>query len=418
MRTLCLAHRSINENDSLQWLNHYKNATSLDLKKRLEDKLEKHMTLLGCTGIEDKLQDQVAETIELLRKANIKLWVLTGDKLETAINIGYSCKLLTNDMELLILNFDNKESFNENLQAYHNLYRYKKPDLSLKVSMWERIKNYFIGAPIDTFDYTAQGEPLALIITGQCLTWAMESEVDFLRLACLCKTVICCRVSPLQKSEVVTLVKKYLNKITLAIGDGANDVSMIQEAHVGVGIMGKEGSQAARTSDISIKEFKALQQLLLVHGIWNHHRISKLILFFFYKNIALYLTQFWFACTNYFSGQSIYESWIVSFYNLLFTAFQPMYIGIFEQIVSLAIIYKYPQLYKSGQLGTFFSPQVFWSYIGNAIFHSVTSFFIIYAVYDNDAEYNGNTSGLFMIGVVMYTSILLTVNLKAAMIVK
>ena len=419
LRTLCLAYKSINKVNATEWVNHLKNATNnLDLQTELISKLESNLYLLGCTGIEDKLQEDVAETIELLRHANIKLWVLTGDKLETAINIGYSCKLLTQDMELLIFNFEDKKAFKRNLKAYHNMYKYKKPDLTTIRTRLEKLKDFFIGVPIDTFDYTSQGDPLALVITGQCLTYALMYEVEFLKLACLCKTVICCRVSPLQKSLVVALVKKYLNKITLAIGDGANDVSMIQEAHIGVGIMGKEGSQAARTSDISINEFKALQQLLLVHGIWNHHRISKLVLFFFYKNITLYLTQFWFACTNYFSGQSIYESWIVSFYNVAFTAFQPMYIGVFEQIVSMSIIYKYPQLYKSGQIGTFFSPKVFWAYIGNAIFHSLTSFFIIYAVYNVDSEYNGNTSGLYMIGAVMYTSILLTVNLKAAIIVK
>eukprot|EP00835_Amoeboradix_gromovi_P003093 NODE_193_length_15440_cov_0.478587.p1 type:complete len:949 gc:universal NODE_193_length_15440_cov_0.478587:4752-7598(+) len=418
LRTLCCAYRPISKSNSLNWTTCHKSATTLDEKSRLERELESNLTILGCTGIEDKLQDSVSETIELLRHANIKLWVLTGDKLETAINIGYSCKVLTHAMELLIFNFEDEDTFKHNLQKYHAMFKYKKPNFNLDTTRFQKLKNFFVGVSQDTFDYTSQGNPLALVITGQSLKYAMKNQEQFLKLACLCKTVICCRVSPLQKSEVVGLVKRYLNKITLAIGDGANDVSMIQEAHIGIGIMGKEGSQASRTSDISISEFKALGQLLLVHGVWNHHRISKLVLFFFYKNIALFLTQFWFACTNYFSGQSIYESWIASLYNVLFTAFQPMYIGLFEQIVSISIIYKYPQLYKSGQMGTFFSPKVFWSYIFNAIFHSVTSFFIIYAVYDADTEYNGNTSGLYMIGVVMYTSLLLTVNLKAAIIVK
>eukprot|EP00834_Sanchytrium_tribonematis_P006272 NODE_445_length_7306_cov_0.516997.p1 type:complete len:1074 gc:universal NODE_445_length_7306_cov_0.516997:4452-1231(-) len=417
LRTLCCCYKQLSKDLAYKWLHDFKNNPTSDLKIKLVEELESKMTLLGCTGIEDKLQEQVCETIELLRNANIKLWVLTGDKLETAINIGFSCKLLTHDMELIVFNFDDEKLFKKNLKTYHSMYKYKKPDLNIKKSFLTKLNNYFIGEEVDQFDYTSQGDPLALVITGASLEFALKHEVQFLRLACLCKTVICCRVSPLQKSQVVALVKKYLNKITLSIGDGANDVSMIQEAHIGIGIMGKEGSQAARTSDISINEFKALQQLLLIHGVWNHHRISKLVLFFFYKNITLYLTQFWFACTNYFSGQSIYESWIVSFYNLLFTAFQPMYIGVFEQIVSHNIIYKYPQLYKSGQLGTFFSPKVYWSYIGNAIFHSATSFFIIYAIFDVDMEYSGNSIGLYMIGVTMYTAILITVNFKAAVII-
>jgi phospholipid-transporting ATPase len=125
----------------------------------------------------------------------------------------------------------------------------------------------------------------------------------------LCKAVICCRVSPLQKALVVKLVKKNTQSILLAIGDGANDVSMIQAAHVGVGISGVEGLQAARSADIAISQFKYLKKLLLVHGAWSYQRLSKLILcralFFslsadlivsadsFYKNIVLYMTQFW-----------------------------------------------------------------------------------------------------------------------------
>lgn len=101
------------------------------------------------------------------------------------------------------------------------------------------------------------------------------------------------RVSPLQKALVVKLVKRHLKAILLAIGDGANDVSMIQAAHVGVGISGVEGLQAARSADVAIGQFRYLRKLLLVHGSWSYQRISKVILYSFYKNIALFMTQFW-----------------------------------------------------------------------------------------------------------------------------
>lgn len=100
-------------------------------------------------------------------------------------------------------------------------------------------------------------------------------------------------MSPLQKALVVKLVKRNLKSLLLAIGDGANDVSMIQAAHVGVGISGVEGLQAARSADVSIAQFRYLRKLLLVHGAWSYQRISKVILYSFYKNIALYMTQFW-----------------------------------------------------------------------------------------------------------------------------
>ncbi len=162
-------------------------------------------------------------------------------------------------------------------------------------------------APIDIDDDIEQSgvESLALIIDGKSLTFALDPELDglFLQLATLCKAVICCRVSPLQKAMVVKLVKNKLNALTLAIGDGANDVGMIQAAHVGVGISGLEGLQAARSADFAISQFRFLRKLLLVHGAWSYQRLSKLILYCFYKNITLYMTQFWFAFYNGFSGQ-------------------------------------------------------------------------------------------------------------------
>ena len=141
----------------------------------------------------------------------------------------------------------------------------------------------------------ADQDVLALVIDGKSLTFALEKDLEklFLDLAVMCKAVICCRVSPLQKALVVKLVKRHLKAILLAIGDGANDVSMIQAAHVGVGISGMEGLQAARSADVAIAQFRYLRKLLLVHGSWSYHRLSKLILYSFYKNLALFMTQFW-----------------------------------------------------------------------------------------------------------------------------
>src|SRR5205085_1102518 len=146
----------------------------------------------------------------------------------------------------------------------------------------------------------ADQDVLALVIDGKSLTFALEKDLEklFLDLAVMCKAVICCRVSPLQKALVVKLVKRHLKAILLAIGDGANDVSMIQAAHVGVGISGLEGMQAARSADVAISQFRYLKKLLLVHGAWSYQRLSKLILYSFYKNIALYMTQFWFTFRN------------------------------------------------------------------------------------------------------------------------
>lgn len=276
LRTLCLAMREVPEAEFQKWQQIFEKAATTVGGNRAEelDKaaeiIEHDLTLLGATAIEDRLQDGVPDTIHTLQTAGIKVWVLTGDRQETAINIGMSCKLIGEDMTLLIVNEETSAATRENIQ--------KKLD-----------------AVNSQQSLGAEHEVLALIIDGKSLTFALEKDMEkmFLDLAIKCKAVICCRVSPLQKALVVKLVKRHVKALTLAIGDGANDVSMIQAAHVGVGISGVEGLQAARSADIAIGQFRYLRKLLLVHGIWAYQRVSKVILYSFYKNVAMFMTQFW-----------------------------------------------------------------------------------------------------------------------------
>lgn len=236
------------------------------------------------------------------------------------------------------------------------------------------INHSFDGSRLDRGGGGAEQDVLALVIDGKSLTYALERDLEkeFLDLAVKCKAVICCRVSPLQKALVVKLVKRHLKAILLAIGDGANDVSMIQAAHVGIGISGMEGLQAARSADISIGQFRYLRKLLLVHGAWSYQRISKVILYSFYKNIALFMTQFWYSGQNAFSGQIIYESWTLTFYNVFFTAAPPFVLGIFDQYVSARLLDRYPQLYRLTQSGVFFKMHSFWSWVANGFYHSLS----------------------------------------------
>jgi phospholipid-transporting ATPase len=352
LRTLCLAMREISHEEYQSWAAIYnKAATSLvnrsDELDKAAELIERDLFLLGATAIEDKLQDGVPETIHTLAQAGIKIWVLTGDRQETAINIGYSCKLIQEDMTMIVCN---EESHWET-----------KDFLEKKLSAVKGMRG------------NMDQEPLALIIDGHTLKFALEKDMEltFLELASMCKAVICCRVSPLQKALVVKLVKKHKKAILLAIGDGANDVSMIQAAHVGVGILGMEGQQAARSSDFAISQFRYLRKLLLVHGAWSYQRLSKLILYSFYKNIAMYMTQFWYVFYNGFSGQVIYESWTISFYNVLFTAAPPFVIGIFDQFLSARMLDRYPELYMLGQRNEFFNVRAFWASAINAFVHSL-----------------------------------------------
>lgn len=400
LRTLCLAMREVPDAEFQEWWDVYNTAQTTVSGNRAEelDKaaeiIEHDFTLLGATAIEDKLQDGVPDTIHTLQTAGIKVWVLTGDRQETAINIGMSCKLISEDMTLLIINEENAIDTRSNIQ--------KKLDA---------INSQRAGG--------IEMETLALVIDGKSLTYALEKDLEkmFLDLAVMCKAVICCRVSPLQKALVVKLVKRHLKSILLAIGDGANDVSMIQAAHIGIGISGVEGLQAARSADVSIAQFRFLRKLLLVHGSWSYQRISKVILYFYYKNTALFITQFWYSFQNAFSGQVIYESWTLSFFNVIFTAMPPFVLGIFDQFVNARLLDRYPQLYQLSQKGIFFRTHNFWSWVGNGFFHSLILYFVSEAIYWNGGQRsNGQSEGHWVWGTSLYTAGLVTVLGKAALI--
>lgn len=401
LRTLCISSRIIPDDEYANWEQIYNNAAiALDNRAEKLDEsaelIERSLFLLGATAIEDKLQDGVPETIHTLQDAGIKVWVLTGDRQETAINIGMSCKLLSEDMNLLIINEESKEdtkvNMEEKLSALHD-----QPDIS--------------AADLDS---------LALIIDGKSLGFALEEDLQdlFMEIGTKCKAVICCRVSPLQKALVVKMVKaKKKKSVLLAIGDGANDVSMIQAAHVGVGISGMEGMQAARSADFAIGQFKYLRKLLLVHGSWSYQRISQAILYSFYKNIALYMTQFWYVFQNGFSGQSIVESWTLTFYNVFFTVFPPFVLGVFDQFISARLLDRYPQLYQLGQKCKFFNVKIFWGWVINGFYHSAiiyvcTSFFYRYGA----ALGSGLQADHWVWGTALYTSAVFTVLGKAALI--
>lgn len=226
------------------------------------EQAEKNLELLGATGVEDRLQDCVTETLDDLRTAGIKLWICTGDKLETAMNVARSCNLL--DAETM---------------DHHNLL------------ILARCKDASECGQMLTSFSTNNNSPAthskrrALMVDGKSLHYALNSHKKlFLETALSCTVVICCRMLPIQKAEVVKLVKESKGSpVTAAIGDGANDVSMIQEAHVGLGLTGKEGRQAVNSSDFSFTKFRFIRRILLVHGNLYYNRVSNLIHYFFYK---------------------------------------------------------------------------------------------------------------------------------------
>uniref|UniRef100_A0A336MCV4 Phospholipid-transporting ATPase n=1 Tax=Culicoides sonorensis TaxID=179676 RepID=A0A336MCV4_CULSO len=398
LRTLCCAVSIIPPDVYEDWKQTYhKASTSLVARERkvedAADLIETNLTLLGATAIEDKLQEGVPDTIASLIKANISVWVLTGDKQETAINIGYSCKLLTHGMELIILNEESLDNTRDAISR-HTAHFGDRPEVRTDQ------------------DY-------ALIVDGKTLKYALSCDLrrEFLEICITCKVVICCRVSPMQKAEVVDLVTTHTKAVTLAIGDGANDVAMIQKAHVGVGISGVEGLQAACASDYSIAQFRYLKRLLLVHGAWNYSRMCKLILYSFYKNICLYVIELWFAIYSGWSGQILFERWTIGLYNVFFTALPPFAMGLFDKICSAETMEKYPALYKPSQSAKLFNVKVFWVWIFNALIHSLFLFWLPMFAYKGDVLWgNGRDGGYLVLGNIVYTYVVVTVCLKAGLI--
>ncbi|XAR64986.1 Phospholipid-translocating ATPase [Bertholletia excelsa] len=415
LRTLCLAYRDLSADAYENWNERYIQAKSSlrDREKKLDEvaeQIEKDLVLIGCTAIEDKLQEGVPACIETLSRAGIKIWVLTGDKMETAINIAYACKLINNDMKQFLISSETDDIREvESRGDQVEIARYMRDAVKnqLKKSH-EEAQSYLSSAP---------GSKLALIIDGKCLMYALDPSlrVMLLNLSLNCSSVVCCRVSPLQKAQVTSLVKKGARRITLSIGDGANDVSMIQAAHVGVGISGMEGMQAVMASDFAIAQFRFLTDLLLVHGRWSYLRICKVVTYFFYKNLTFTLTQFWYTFQTGFSGQRFYDDWFQSLYNVIFTALPVIMVGLFEKDVNACLSKKYPELYKEGIRNTFFKWRVVLILALFSLYQSLIVYNFVIKSSSNSVDSAGKMFGLWDISTMAFNCLVITVNLRLLM---
>jgi phospholipid-translocating ATPase len=344
LRTLLFAQRFLTHHEYNSWKKIYNQATTSivnrqELIEEAGEMIEQSFDLIGASAIEDKLQKGVPETIERLRRANIKIWMLTGDKRETAINIAHSATLCRPTSDLFILDLD-KGSLETQL-----------------ITLAE--------------DLQTGSAHSVVVIDGQTLGVVEKSEVlskKFYDVMLLVDSVICCRASPAQKALLVTTVRSQLRSyrgkrrrgVTLAIGDGANDLAMIQASHVGIGISGKEGLQAARVADYSIAQFRFLQRLLLVHGRWNYVRTAKFILCTFWKEMFFYLPTAAFQRYNGYTGTSLYEATSLTVFNTLFTSLCCICMGIWEQDLRAETLLAVPELYVYGQRNTGLN---FWKFL-------------------------------------------------------
>ncbi|KAG6513277.1 phospholipid-transporting ATPase 1-like [Zingiber officinale] len=399
LRTLVVGMRELSRKEFEEWQSAYENAnTSLmgrgKLLRAVASNVERELHILGASGIEDKLQEGVPEAIESMRQAGIKVWVLTGDKQETAISIGFSCKLLTEAMTQIVINCNSEESCRNKLQDAVAMYR-----------------KFAVISP-DPFENALTGTgstkvSMALIIDGISLVYILKTklEEELFKVATACDVVLCCRVAPLQKAGIVSLIKSRTEDMTLAIGDGANDVSMIQTADVGIGISGQEGRQAVMASDFAMGQFRFLVPLLLVHGHWNYQRMAYMILYNFYRNAVFVFILFWYVLYTAYTLTTAITEWSTVLYSIVYTALPTIVVGVLDKDLSRKTLMKYPQLYRSGQRDERYNLKLFTLTMMDAVWQSVATFYIPYLAYRQSTVDGSSLGDLWILAVVILVNI-------------
>ena len=403
LRTLMIAYKEISEIEIKKIQEDYLYAQSSTYQKdklldALAESTEQDLNLLGITGIEDQLQDNVGDVLKDFNIAGIKIWVLTGDKKETAKSIAHSCKLLDNET----FNIFDFEEGKEITELYRDIKKFSKEYNSIikenRTSKSNKKRNFAV--------LISQDE-LKLIMTHKKLQNA------FYELSNRCNTVLCCRVTPKQKAEMVTMVKSRQPTITtLAIGDGANDVNMITAANIGIGIIGVEGKQAARASDYAIGQFQFLKRLLFVHGRESYRKNSFIVCYNFYKNFLFVIPQFILGFESLFGGQTIYDPWIYQLYNIVFAAFPIMWYGVYDKQVSDAKLTSNPKYYTQGIVGKLFGSTRFWKWIFYGTVQALVLYIFSFRMILSPYNTLGDTQDLKLSGTICYSAVVIIVNVK------
>lgn len=397
LRTLVIGRRRIPEAEFSSWIKEYESAQRALVDRdhalaAVAEKVETRLELLGATAIEDKLQVGVGDTIMRIRRAGVRLWVLTGDKLETARNIGYSTRVLSDEMEVLILDVNHGD---------------KVAEVEQRLSSFDPV----------TQDTTADGsgtKTVGLMVTGLALEMITDGKLEarFLEIAQRCSVLIACRVSPLQKAQLVKLVRMGVKPtpVTLAVGDGANDVPMLQEAQVGVGICGREGRQAVNAADFAIGQFRFLQRLLLVHGRLNYIRACKFTLYTYWRSAAQVLLIFYytFACG---SGLSIFEDKTRMTFSVI-TSIPIIATGMFDRDMSDEIMLEHSSVYEVGRLGLDLNARKMSEEFASALVHSLLMYGVaLLALPGMDVHEAGD---YYCFGTAVYTCLIVVTTYRVA----
>ena len=342
--------------------------------------MEKDMRLVGPTAIEDKLQDQVPETLSCFLNAGVVVWMLTGDKRETAVTIATTSTLC-----------DPRTDFVDHIDIGHF-----EPSARSAIDK--------VGRDLEVVEQhvnlkgSDQERRCTFVVDGPALNVAMEHYFEkFLALSQKVNSAVCCRLTPIQKANVVHMFQKSTGLTALAIGDGANDVSMIQEGRVGIGIIGLEGAQAALAADYAIPRFKHLRRLCAVHGRYALYRNASCILVSFYKNLIIAVCQFIFSFFVGFSSQTPFDGWVLTFFNIALTSIPPFFMGIFDKDLPEEALLERPKLYTPLSHGEYFNVKIQVRWFIEALVTAAAVFFMAYPTMvhldASNSRYTGKLSG-------------------------
>lgn len=339
LRTLVVGRKKLSSAQYSEFSRSYQEASlaingrEAGMQKTVSEHLERDLELLGVTGVEDKLQRDVKPSLELLRNAGIKIWMLTGDKVETARCVAVSSKLVARGQYIYTIT---KLKRKDNAQDHLDFLR-SKTDSCLLID----------------------GESLGLFLT--------HFRTEFISVAVHLPTVVACRCSPTQKAEVAKLIREYTKKRVCCIGDGGNDVSMIQAADVGVGIVGKEGRQASLAADFSIEQFCHLTKLLVWHGRNSYKRSAKLAQFVIHRGLIVAVCQTMYSIAIKFEPEGLYIDWLMVGYATVYTA-APVLSLVLDKDVDENLANLYPELYKELTSGRSLSYRTFFVWVFVSIY--------------------------------------------------
>ncbi|XP_022661121.1 probable phospholipid-transporting ATPase IIA isoform X2 [Varroa jacobsoni] len=379
LRTLVVAKKELSEEmfAEFQTRLHKAKVAMQDRQDRVNEvlmSLEKDLELVCLTGVEDQLQNEVKPTLELLSNAGVKVWMLTGDKLETATSIAKSSRLVSKMQEVHVF-----DTVTDRTEAHEEMNSFRK-------------KN-----------------DAALVISGDSLEVCLRYyAAEFMELACACPAVVCCRCSPTQKAQVVELIKKHTGKRTAAIGDGGNDVSMIQAADAGIGIVGKEGRQASLAADFSITQFSHVSRLLLVHGRYSYKRSAALSQFIIHRGLIISVMQAVFSSVFYFASVALYQGFLMVGYATVYTMF-PVFSLVLDKDVTPETALTYPELYKEMGKGRSLSYKTFFIWVLVSIYQGAIIMYGALVLFEDE---------FIHIVAISFTALILTELLMVALTIR